>query len=128
MKRKDEYIDNTEFEREIMVYRELGHPESNRLGQLLTDLHLGVLRSMTFSGYPQEAKDEMMRHSMYRILRTKFQSWDRSKGHRAFSYYTRAVVNNYMEWLRADARRNRRQKMQSDEWNALKQEFGLLLV
>lgn len=32
MKRKDEYIDNTEFEREIMAYKELGRPESCRLG------------------------------------------------------------------------------------------------
>ena len=56
MKRKDEYIDNTEFEKEIQTFRELGRPPTCRLGQMLTDLHLGVLRSMTFKDYPAEVK------------------------------------------------------------------------
>lgn len=56
MKRKDEYIDNTEFEKEIQTFRELGRPPTCRLGQILTDLHLGVLRSMTFKDYPADVK------------------------------------------------------------------------
>lgn len=70
----------------------------------------------------------MLRHSMYMILRTRFASWDRSKGHRAFSYYTRAVVNNYMSYLRDKARRDLKERRRQEEWSSLKEEFRLLLV
>ena len=92
MKRKDEYIDNVEFEREIEAFRELGHPASCRLGQLITEMHLGVLRSVTFRDYPKDVKQEMMEYSIHQILKTRFRTWDRSKGSRAFSYYSRAVI------------------------------------
>lgn len=128
MKRKDEYIDNVEFEREIQTYRELGRPESCKLGQILTNLHLAILSSITFKDYPEEVKQSMLEYSLYRILRTRFATWNRSLGHRAFSYYSRAVVNNYMVYLKTKARHDAKEKKEREEWSQLKEEFGLLLV
>lgn len=71
------FIDNEEFEREIETFRELGHPESCRLGQILTDLHLGIIRSLAFKDYPQDLKQKMVEYSIYHILRTRFSTWDR---------------------------------------------------
>lgn len=50
------FIDNAEFEHEIIVCQELGHPESARLGQMLVELHEGVFHSMPFKDYPVEVK------------------------------------------------------------------------
>lgn len=66
----------------------------------------------------------MMEYSLYRILRTHFSTWDRTLGHRAFSYYSRAVVNNYMIFLKTRQKKLKKE----EEWKNLKDEFGLFLV
>lgn len=94
-------INNDELEAEILKYQasspdKKSRTASERLGQILLDLHNNILRSKNFNRYPQEVKEDMRSDSLVRVFRWALSSWDSTKGHKAFSYLTRCIFVNYI--------------------------------
>ena len=75
------YIDNEEFMAELIKWRD-SHEDpderqpSERLGQILLDLHDGILRHSNFRNYRPELKEEMRSYSIYRILKRGLKTFD----------------------------------------------------
>lgn len=95
---KKNYIDNDELEQEMSKYR-LTHQVSERLGQILIDLHDHILQHQNFRGYRQDIKDEMRSYSLLRLLKRGLDTYNPDKGCKAFSYFTRAVFQNFLTVL-----------------------------
>lgn len=94
-------INNDELEAEILKYQasspdKKSRTASERLGQILLDLHNNILRNKNFNRYPQEVKEDMRSDSLVRVFRWALSSWDSTKGHKAFSYLTRCIFVNYI--------------------------------
>lgn len=62
------YVDNDELEKELENYLKTANI-SERLGQILIDLHDHILQHKNFRGYRQDLKDEMKSYSLYRIIK-----------------------------------------------------------
>jgi hypothetical protein len=89
------YVDNDELEQELKKHIETGNV-SERLGQILIDLHDHILQHKNFRGYRQDLKDEMKSYSLYRIIKRGLETWNPEKGGKAFSYLTRAIFQNFI--------------------------------
>lgn len=97
---KNNYIDNQEFMRELEGWRDSApavedRMPSERLGQLLMTLHDHILTHKNFNRYNQDLKDEMKSYSLFRILKCGLKSY-KFDGSSPFSYFTRAVFQNYI--------------------------------
>ena len=91
---KKNYIDADEFLKEVIQSKKLGHC-TERLGQLLLELHQHILTLSRFSKKSQEMKEEMQSYSLYRILSKGLLSFeDTSSPARCFNYFTTAAINN----------------------------------
>lgn len=94
-------IDNDELERELLAYQASGPDRdsrraSERLGQIILDLHDNILRHKNFNRYPQEVKEDMKSGSVERVFRWALSGWKKEKGFKAFSYLTRCIFQNYI--------------------------------
>ena len=67
-------------------------------------LHDNVLRNRSFNKYRQDLKEEMKSYSLFRVLKRGLATWRFDRG-RAFSYFTRAIFQNYITVLRRYYRR-----------------------
>ena len=91
---KNNYIDADEFLKEVIQSKQNGAC-TERLGQMLLELHQHILSLSRFSKKSQEMKEEMQSYSLYRILSKGIFSFeDTSSPQRCFNYFTTAVINN----------------------------------
>ena len=91
---KNNYIDSTEFLNEVIQSKQLGRC-TERLGQMLLELHQHILSLSRFAKKPQEMKEEAKSYSLYRILSKGLLSFDTdSSPQKCFNYFTTAVINN----------------------------------
>lgn len=95
-------IDNEELERELLAYQASGKDRnsrkaSERLGQIILDLHDNILMHKNFNRYPQEVKEDMKSASVEMVFRWALSGWKKEKGFKAFSYLTRCVFQNYIK-------------------------------
>ena len=92
--KNNNYIDAEEFLKEVIQSQNLGHC-TDRLGQLLLELHQHILTLSRFSKKSQDMKEEMQSYSLYRILSKGLLSFDSdSTPQKCFNYFTTAVINN----------------------------------
>lgn len=88
------YIDAEEFLREVIQSQKIGQC-TERLGQLLLDLHDHVLTMSRFVKKPQDVKDEIKSYSLYRILSRGLLTFeDTSSAKRCFNYFSTSAINN----------------------------------
>ena len=88
------YIDAEEFLKEIIQSKKDGAC-TERLGQLLLELHDHVLTMSRFVKKPQDVKDEIKSYSLYRILSKGLLSFeDTSSANRCFNYFSTSAINN----------------------------------
>lgn len=92
-------IDKEELEREVLNWK-YSHRASERLGQMLLDLHDNILKHKNFNRYNEDIKTEMKGESIVRLMKNGLKSYDPSYGTRAFSYLTQAIFRNYATTLR----------------------------
>ena len=91
---KNNYIDSTEFLNEVIESQKIGHC-TERLGQLLLDLHDHILTLSRFSKKSPDMKEEMQSYSLYRILSKGLFSFDSNATPKeCFNYFSTAVINN----------------------------------
>lgn len=76
------------------------HKPSERLGQMLLDLHDNILMHPNFNKYRDDIKSEMKGDSILKIMYNGLKSYDPSYGERAFSYLTSIIFRNYITTLR----------------------------
>lgn len=98
MATKNNYVNNDELQMQMKDYIQTGQI-SERLGQILIDLHDHILEHKNFRGYRPDLKDEMKSYSLYRIIKRGLRTWDPNRGCKAFSYITRAIFHNYITIL-----------------------------
>lgn len=88
------YIDAEEFLREVIQSQKIGQC-TERLGQLLLELHDHVLTMSRFVKKPQDVKDEIKSYSLYRILSRGLLTFeDTSSAKRCFNYFSTSAINN----------------------------------
>ena len=88
------YIDAEEFLREVIQSQKVGQC-TERLGQLLLELHDHVLTMSRFVKKPQDIKDEIKSYSLYRILSRGLLTFeDTSSAKRCFNYFSTSAINN----------------------------------
>ena len=88
------YIDAEEFLREVIQSQKIGQC-TERLGQLLLDLHDHILTMSRFVKKPQDVKDEIKSYSLYRILSRGLLTFeDTSSAKRCFNYFSTSAINN----------------------------------
>lgn len=92
------YLDNEEFTKEILSYQKTGIV-SERLGQILLDLHKNILYSKNLYNLSEQDKQTFMSDSLYLILKTGLKTFNPKKG-KAFSYFTRAIYLNVYSALK----------------------------
>jgi len=98
-------IDKLELEKEVMDWKFKNRP-SERLGQMLLDLHDNILLHRNFQGYRDELKEEMRGASLVRLLKSGMRSYCPKDGRpMAFSYLTQCIFRNYITQLRNYYRR-----------------------
>ena len=91
---KNNYIDSTEFLKEVIQSQKIGQC-TPRLGQLLLELHQHILTLGRFSKKSQDMKEEMQSYSLYRILSKGLFSFDcDSTPQKCFNYFTTSAINN----------------------------------
>ena len=91
---KKNYIDSTEFLKEVIQSQKIGQC-TERLGQLLLELHDHILTLSRFSKKSQDMKEEMQSYSIFRILSKGLFSFDSdATPQAAFNYFTTAAINN----------------------------------
>ena len=110
------YIDDGELLAELERWRDSApsprdRTPSERLGQLMLTLHDHVLSNACFRGYSRDVKDEMKSYSLYRVFKRGLASF-RFGTSKPFSYFTRAVIMNYI----TVARRYYRELNRRREW------------
>ena len=92
--RTKNYIDSTEFLKEVIQSQKLGHC-TDRLGQLLLELHQHILTLSRFAKKSQEMKEEMQSYSLYRLLSKGIMTFDsEASPQKCFNYFTTAIINN----------------------------------
>lgn len=92
--RAKNYIDSTEFLKEVIQSKQNGAC-TERLGQLLLELHQHILSLSRFSKKSPDMKEEMQSYSLYRILSKGLFSFDSNATPKeCFNYFTTAVINN----------------------------------
>lgn len=88
------YIDAEEFLKEV-IQSQQDNKCTERLGQLLIELHDHILTLSRFLKKPQQLKDEIKSYSIYRILSRGILTFDTtSTARRCFNYFTTSAVNN----------------------------------
>ena len=88
------YIDSDEFLREVIQSQKIGQC-TERLGQLLLDLHDHILTMSRFVKKPQDVKEEIKSYSLYRILSRGLLTFDdTSSAKRCFNYFSTSAINN----------------------------------
>lgn len=91
---KKNYIDSTEFLKEVIQSKQNGAC-TERLGQLLLELHDHILTLGRFSKKSPDMKEEAKSYSLYRILSKGIFSFeDTSSPARCFNYFTTSAINN----------------------------------
>ena len=91
---KNNYICAEEFLKEVIQSQKIGHC-TERLGQLLLELHQHLLTLSRFAKKPQEMKEEMQSYSLYRLLSKGIFSFeDTASPAKCFNYFTTAAINN----------------------------------
>lgn len=92
-------IDKEELEKEVLDWK-YTHKPSERLGQLLLDLHDNILMLNNFNKYSDDIKADMRGNSILKLMKNGLKSYDPSYGPRAFSYLTQAIYRSYQTTLR----------------------------
>ena len=88
------YIDADEFLNEVIQSQKNGQC-TERLGQLLLELHDHILTLSRFSKKSPDVKDEIKSYSLYRILSRGLLTFeDTSSARRCFNYFTTSAINN----------------------------------
>ena len=88
------YIDADEFLKEVIQSQKLGQC-TERLGQLLLELHDHILTLSRFSKKSPDIKEEIKSYSLYRILSRGLLTFeDTSSARRCFNYFTTSAINN----------------------------------
>ena len=88
------YIDADEFLKEVIQSQKIGQC-TERLGQLLLELHDHILTLSRFSKKSQDVKEEAKSYSLFRILSKGLFSFDSNASpQKCFNYFTTAVINN----------------------------------
>ena len=88
------YIDADEFLKEVIQSQKIGQC-TERLGQLLLELHDHILTLSRFAKKSQEIKEEAKSYSLFRLLSKGIFSFeDTASPARCFNYFTTAVINN----------------------------------
>ena len=88
------YIDADEFLKEVIQSQKIGQC-TERLGQLLLDLHDHILTLSRFSKKSPDVKAEIKSYSLYRILSRGLLTFeDTSSARRCFNYFTTSAINN----------------------------------
>ena len=91
---KNNYIDADEFLKEVIQSKQNGAC-TERLGQMLLELHQHILSLSRFSKKSQDVKEEMQSYSIFRILSKGLFSFDSdATPQAAFNYFTTAAINN----------------------------------
>lgn len=95
------YIDKQEFAQEMENWRTSAeNPDdripSERLGELLLQLHRNILGHKNFVRYSRDLKDEMVSYSLWRILKSGLKCYDPAKGSTPFAYFSAAAFRNYV--------------------------------
>ena len=92
--RTKNYIDSTEFLKEVIQSQKLGHC-TDRLGQLLLELHDHILTLSRFAKKSPDIKEEIKSYSLYRILSRGLLTFEEaSSAARCFNYFTTSAINN----------------------------------
>ena len=88
------YIDADEFLKEVIQSQKNGQC-TERLGQLLLELHDHILTLSRFSKKSPDVKEEIKSYSLYRILSRGLLTFeDTSSARRCFNYFTTSAINN----------------------------------
>lgn len=88
------YINAEEFLKEVIQSQQDGKC-TERLGQLLLELHDHILTLSRFVKKPPQIKDEIKSYSIWRILSRGILTFDiTSTARRCFNYFTTSAVNN----------------------------------
>lgn len=91
---KNNYIDAEEFLKEVIQSQNDGKC-TERLGQLLIELHDHILTLSRFVKKTPQIKDEIKSYSLWRILSRGILTFDTtSTARRCFNYFTTSAVNN----------------------------------
>ena len=69
---------------------------SERISELLLQLHRNILGHKNFVRYSRDLKDEMVSYSLWRILKSGLKCYDPAKGSTPFAYFSAAAFRNYV--------------------------------
>lgn len=112
---KQNYINAEEFKSEVMKSKENGQC-TERLGQLLIELHQHCLRMERYNKKPQDVKDEIMSFSIYRILKRGFETYDpEATAKKTFNYFSCAAITNMLRKLQDIEKKQKREVQYKDE-------------
>lgn len=126
---KNNYIDAEEFLKEVIQSQTDGKC-TDRLGQLLIELHDHILTLSRFVKKPQQIKDEIKSYSIWRILSRGILTFDTtSTARRCFNYFTTSVVNNMTQCcMRIETYERRHSELSSDMLEHYREEQPYKLI
>lgn len=112
---KNNYIDAEEFLKEV-IQSQNDSKCTERLGQLLIELHDHILTLSRFVKKPPQIKDEIKSYSLWRILSRGILTFDTtSTARRCFNYFTTSAVNNMTQCcMRIDAYERRHSELSTN--------------
>lgn len=123
------YIDAEEFLKEVIQSQTDGKC-TNRLGQLLIELHNHILTLSRFVKKPQQIKDEIKSYSIWRILSRGILTFDTaSTARRCFNYFTTSAVNNMTQCcMRIETYERRHSELSADMLKHYREEQPYKLI
>ena len=126
---KNNYIDAEEFLKEVIQSQTDGKC-TDRLGQLLIELHDHILTLSRFVKKPPQIKDEIKSYSIWRILSRGLLTFDTtSTARRCFNYFTTSAVNNMTQCcMRIETYERRHSELSSDMLEHYREEQPYKLI
>lgn len=126
---KNNYIDAEEFLKEVIQSQTDGKC-TDRLGQLLIELHDHILTLSRFVKKPPQIKDEIKSYSIWRILSRGILTFDTSStARRCFNYFTTSAVNNMTQCcMRIETYERRHSELSSDMLEHYREEQPYSLI
>ena len=126
---KNNYIDAEEFLKEVIQSQTDGKC-TDRLGQLLIELHDHILTLSRFVKKPPQIKDEIKSYSIWRILSRGILTFDTtSTARRCFNYFTTSAVNNMTQCcMRIETYERRHSELSSDILEHYREEQPYTLI
>lgn len=126
---KNNYIDAEEFLKEVIQSQTDGKC-TDRLGQLLIELHDHILTLSRFMKKPPQIKDEIKSYSIWRILSRGILTFDTtSTARRCFNYFTTSAVNNMTQCcMRIETYERRHSELSADMLEHYREEQPYKLI